>query len=87
MKRNPNNIITQLRYEVLRIILLSRILDSIIADRARLYTARRARVYTRPIALCNEIRIRSPACLCFTRCISHALFLLTVQHVDVITIP
>jgi hypothetical protein len=46
----------------------------------------RKRVYPRPIALCNEIRIRSPASSCFTRCVSHALFLLTV-HVDVTTIP
>lgn len=45
----------------------------------------RARVYPRPIALCNEIRIRSPANPCFTRRVSHALFLLTV-HVDVTTI-
>lgn len=45
----------------------------------------RARVYPRPIALCNEIRIRSPASSYFTRRVSHALFLLTV-HVDVTTI-
>lgn len=43
------------------------------------------RMYPWPIALCNEIRIRSPVNPCFTRRISHALFLLTV-HDDVTTI-
>lgn len=87
MKAKYKSFITHAAHKILNSV-LSRITGR--AKRALrtacMQLSRRTRMHPRPIALCNEIRIRSPAGPCFTRRVSHALFLLTV-HVDVTTIP